>query len=80
MCLLHARKAPYDDPKKEHSLETMTIIVRCVLSKNPAGWEAMEIMAGGVNRSDNVFMVTVFTHPRLALFVYGLLGVCRCHG
>jgi hypothetical protein len=31
-----------------------------VLAKNLAGWEVMEIFAGGVGKSDTVFMVSWF--------------------
>lgn len=55
-CLLHARTAPYDDPKKSHAVQMMTVLTRCLLCKGDlAGWEVMELFAGGVNQSDNFF-------------------------
>ncbi|KAH9004073.1 hypothetical protein EDB86DRAFT_2886537 [Lactarius hatsudake] len=55
-CLLHARTAPYDDPKKPHAVQMMTVLTRCLLCKGDlAGWEVMELFAGGVNQSDNFF-------------------------
>jgi hypothetical protein len=35
----------------------MSIMIRCILAKNLTGWEAMEIFAGGVSQSDQIFMV-----------------------
>ncbi|KAG6817975.1 hypothetical protein H0H87_012443 [Tephrocybe sp. NHM501043] len=55
-CLVHARSAPYDDVRKVHALETLSIVLRCILSKNPTGWEVMEILGGGVGQSDEAFM------------------------
>ncbi|THH13581.1 hypothetical protein EW146_g6658 [Bondarzewia mesenterica] len=56
-CLEHARTAVYGDRKKDHAVEILTILIRCLLSKsNLAGWEVMEMVAGGVNESDRVFM------------------------
>ncbi|KAH9065797.1 hypothetical protein EDB87DRAFT_1593217 [Lactarius vividus] len=55
-CLLHVRTAPYDDPKKSHAVQMMTVLTRCLLCKGDlAGWEVMELFAGGVNQSDNFF-------------------------
>jgi hypothetical protein len=37
----------------------MTVLTRCLLSKsNLAGWEVMELFAGGVNQSDKFFNVS----------------------
>ncbi|KAH9049384.1 hypothetical protein EDB84DRAFT_1453716, partial [Lactarius hengduanensis] len=59
-CLLHARTAPYDDPKKSHAVHMMTVLTRCLLCKGDlAGWEVMELFAGGVNQSDNFFNIWV---------------------
>jgi hypothetical protein len=49
---------PYSDVRKAHSLETLSIVIRCILSKNLTGWEVMEIFAGSVNQSDQIFMVS----------------------
>ncbi|KAI0308151.1 hypothetical protein B0F90DRAFT_1807431 [Multifurca ochricompacta] len=55
-CLRHAVEAPYDDPKKSHAVQIMTVLARCLLSKKDlAGWEVMELFAGGVNQSDHFF-------------------------
>ena len=60
-CLEYARTAPYDDPKKSHAVQLMTVVVRYFLSKNDlAGWEVMELFAGGVNQSDKFFNVFMF--------------------
>jgi hypothetical protein len=38
----------------------MAVITRCLLSKSDlAGWEVMELFAGGVNQSDEFFNVIV---------------------
>jgi hypothetical protein len=58
-CLLHARTAPYDDSKKSHGIQMMTVLTRCLLCKGDfAGWEVMELFAGGVNQSDEFFNVS----------------------
>lgn len=56
-CLTHARNAPYADVRKKHALETLSIVLRCILSKILGGWEVMEVLGGDVGRSDDVFMV-----------------------
>ena len=43
--------------------------MRCILEKNLAGWEVMEVFAGGVNESDAVFLVSV-TIVRPCFFEY----------
>lgn len=45
-----------------HAIETLSILLRNMLIKNFAGWEVMEIFAGGVNQSDAVFMVSTEGH------------------
>jgi hypothetical protein len=38
----------------------MAVITRCLLTKSDlAGWEVMELFAGGVNQSDEFFNVIV---------------------
>jgi hypothetical protein len=60
-CLEYARRAPYDDPRKSHAVQSMTVITRGLLSKSDfAGWEVMELFAGGVNESDKFFNVLMF--------------------
>jgi len=48
--------AHYTDVRKAHALETLAIVVRCILTKNFTGWEVMEVLAGGVSQSDDIFM------------------------
>jgi uncharacterized membrane protein YjdF len=46
---------------RSNAAETLSITIRYTLAKNPAGWagfEVMEILAGGVNTSDAIFMVS----------------------
>jgi hypothetical protein len=52
----------------------LSIVVRCILAKNLAGWEVMEIFAGGIGESDKVFTVSLFALP-YAGSTYDL----RCH-
>ncbi|OBZ78701.1 putative glycine dehydrogenase (decarboxylating), mitochondrial [Grifola frondosa] len=54
-CLVYARTPDNEDVRKAHSVETLAVLSRCLLSKNLAGWEVMEVFAGGVNRSDDLF-------------------------
>jgi hypothetical protein len=57
-CLECARTAPYDNPRKSHAVQLMTVVTRGLLSKGDlAGWEVMELFAGGVNQSDKFFHV-----------------------
>ena len=49
-----------DETKKIHATQTTSVIVRCVLEKGLSGWEAMEVLAGGVVQSDEFFMVSAF--------------------
>jgi hypothetical protein len=61
-CLKYARTAPYDDLRKSHAVQLMTVIIRGLLSKSDfAGWEVMELFAGGVNQSDKFFNVLKFS-------------------
>ncbi|PVG03294.1 hypothetical protein CPB86DRAFT_749524 [Serendipita vermifera] len=46
---------PYDDEKKRNALETLAVILRTILLKDLAGWEVMELLAGSVSESDEVF-------------------------
>jgi hypothetical protein len=59
VCLQRVRMAPYDDPGKSHAVQLMTVLTRGLLSKNDlAGWQVMELFAGGVNQSDKFFNVS----------------------
>ena len=54
----HARSDAYDDVKKEHAIDLLAILSRGLLNKpDLAGWEVMDTFAGGVNQSDEWFMV-----------------------
>ncbi|KAF9225457.1 hypothetical protein BS17DRAFT_599432 [Gyrodon lividus] len=55
-CVSFAAKSQEDETVRGRAIETLSIVLRCVLAKNLAGWEIMEILAGGVNESDKVFM------------------------
>jgi hypothetical protein len=65
-CIYWARSGSYDDIKKIHALETLSIIVRSIFAKSLAGWEIMEALAGSVNSSDATFTVRMPSH-------YGML-------
>ncbi|KAI4528315.1 DUF1741-domain-containing protein [Schizophyllum commune Loenen D] len=55
-CLKWAREGSPDDPRKTNALQTLSIVIRCVLAKNMSGWEVLEVFGGGV-KGDAVFMV-----------------------
>lgn len=59
VCLRHLSSTGRgsDDTKREHAAQTLSVTVRCVLEKSLSGWEAMEILAGGVSQSDEIFLV-----------------------
>lgn len=46
-----------DDIRKVNTLETLTVLLRAVLQKDLAGWELMDVLAGNVGESDQVFGV-----------------------
>ncbi|KAH9898211.1 hypothetical protein C8Q73DRAFT_834250 [Cubamyces lactineus] len=54
-CIRTIRSEETDDTKKSHAASTLGVVSRCLLSKNLAGWEVMELFAGGVSDSDRVF-------------------------
>ncbi|KAJ8454482.1 hypothetical protein ONZ51_g12997 [Trametes cubensis] len=54
-CIGTLRSEEADDAKKGHAANTLGVVSRCLLSKNLAGWEVMELFAGGVSDSDRVF-------------------------
>ncbi len=43
-----------------NAMDTLSVVLRCCLEKNIAGWEAMELFAGGISESDTVFLVSSF--------------------
>lgn len=55
-CVRVAQQRDEDEAVRGHAIETLSILLRNVLMKGFAGWEVMEIFAGGVNQSDAVFM------------------------
>ncbi|KAL1737414.1 hypothetical protein EV714DRAFT_266217 [Schizophyllum commune] len=55
LCLKWAREGSPDDPRKTNALQTLSIVIRCVLAKNLSGWEVLEVFGGGV-KGDAVFM------------------------
>ncbi|KAL5494715.1 hypothetical protein ACEPAI_176 [Sanghuangporus weigelae] len=55
-CISHIRSAARSDVRAEHAAETLSVVVRCVMEKGLDGWEVMEVLAGGVGRSDEVFL------------------------
>ncbi|KAG6837686.1 hypothetical protein H0H93_004962 [Arthromyces matolae] len=55
----HSRIASFTDIRKNHALETLSILLRCILVKSLSGWEVMEILGGGVGQSDDVFMAMI---------------------
>lgn len=40
------------------AIETLSVVLRCILAKHLAGWEVMVVFAGEINESDKVFMVS----------------------
>ena len=56
MRMLRAENA--DEVRKIHAAVTLAIFSRSMLTRNFAGWEVMEVFAGGVSSSDMVFKVT----------------------
>jgi hypothetical protein len=63
-CLAEARNrntTSLEDGRVLHAVETMSVMMRCILAKeNLTGWEVMEIF-GGLSESDAVFMVRLAT-------------------
>lgn len=58
-CLEALRSDDTDETKKAHAAATLSVLSRNLLSKNLAGWEVMEVFAGGVSGSDTVFKVII---------------------
>jgi hypothetical protein len=50
----------FEDIRKANALETLVVFLRSVLSKDLAGWEIMDLLAGNVSESDRIFGVCVF--------------------
>ncbi|KAI5898035.1 uncharacterized protein SCHCODRAFT_02487077 [Schizophyllum commune H4-8] len=64
-CLKWAREGSPDDPRKTNALQTLSIMIRCVLAKNLSGWEVLEVFGGGV-KADAVFMQGKYTYVLLS--------------
>lgn len=59
-CIAALRFEDADETVKSHNAAvTLAVVSRAVLSKNLAGWEVMEVFAGGVSDSDRVFKVNI---------------------
>ncbi len=56
-CLHALRSENAGEAKKAHAAATLGAFSRSLLSKNFAGWEVMEVFAGGVSGSDAFFEV-----------------------
>ncbi|EIM92219.1 uncharacterized protein STEHIDRAFT_70825 [Stereum hirsutum FP-91666 SS1] len=62
LCVQQLKTAPCDDARKLHAVEILSVLTRTLLTKpDMAGWEVMEMFAGGVNGSDEFFMKFVTT-------------------
>jgi len=53
----------YQDPRKANALETLVVLLRSILQKDLAGWEIMDVLAGNVSESDQVFGVSGVIYP-----------------
>ena len=45
------------DQRKVNAAVTASILLGAVLSKDLSGWEVMDVLAGSVTESDNIFGV-----------------------
>jgi hypothetical protein len=50
--------AALTNTRRRNALKVLAILVPSLLAKNMAGWEIMEVFAGGVAKSDEVFTVS----------------------
>jgi hypothetical protein len=50
----------FEDIRKANALETLVVFLRSILSKDLAGWEIMDLLAGNISESDRIFGVRVF--------------------
>ncbi|KAI9512521.1 hypothetical protein F5148DRAFT_973492 [Russula earlei] len=67
-CLEYVRTASNGDAKRSHAVQLMTVATRCLLSKSDlAGWEVMELFAGGVNQSDKFFNVIIYSADTVSI-------------
>ncbi|KZV99039.1 hypothetical protein EXIGLDRAFT_831813 [Exidia glandulosa HHB12029] len=60
-----ARDASPEQPQKRNALETLSIMLRALLTKNFSGWEIMEVLAGSVGDADAVLTSFVETINQL---------------
>ncbi|KAH0838024.1 hypothetical protein J3R83DRAFT_6264 [Lanmaoa asiatica] len=49
-------KSEEDAIVRLRAIETLSVVLRCVLAKHLAGWEVMVVFAGEINESDKVYM------------------------
>lgn len=47
-----------EDIRRLNALATLTVLLRAILQKDLAGWELMDVLAGKVTESDQVFGVS----------------------
>ena len=57
-CVSFAARNEEDAIVRLRAIETLSIVLRCTLAKNLAGWEVMVVFAGKINESDKVFMAS----------------------
>ncbi|KAG6380882.1 hypothetical protein JVT61DRAFT_5273 [Boletus reticuloceps] len=55
-CVSFAANSEEDVIIRLQAVETLSVVLRCILAKNLAGWEVMVVFADDINESDKVFM------------------------
>ena len=65
-CLETLRSGTVGEDRKARAAATLGAFSRSLLSKNFAGWEVMEVFAGGVSGSDTFFKVSALDHDGYA--------------
>ena len=70
VCIQALDDGRIDERKRLHAATTLSVLSRSLLSKNFAGWEVMEVFAGGVSGSDAVFKVSLllFSIPTYPIY------------
>jgi len=56
ICVRFAARNDEDATIRQRAVETVSVLLQCVLGKNLAGWEVMVLFAGEISESDKVFM------------------------
>ncbi|KAG9314057.1 hypothetical protein JVU11DRAFT_4836 [Chiua virens] len=64
-CIKFAGSSEEDTVVRMRAIETLSIVLRCILAKHLAGWEVMVVFAGEINESDRVFMEFIETMDRI---------------